>query len=122
PGGLLDCNQRRFEWDRFEPQEVEGGGRRAEAAETSSARRVTTARRGKTDVTYTKEQENHGHENKGNQCCRGNLRLRPSPLDDYRHPAQSRGVGQDRRLLAGFPVPSRGHAGRQGKSFSAETA
>src|SRR5262249_56192252 len=121
PGGLLDCNQRRFEWDRFEPQEVEGGGRRAEAAETSSARRVTTARQGKTDVTYTKEQENHGHENKGNQCCRGNLRLRPSPLDDHRHPTQSRGVGPDRRLLAGPPLPVHSESGPPAPTLAPHT-
>jgi len=41
--------------------------RGAEAAEISNDRRVTTARQGKTDVTYTKEQENHGNENKGNE-------------------------------------------------------
>ena len=33
----------------------------------SRARRITTARQGKTGVTYTKEQENHGNEDKGNE-------------------------------------------------------
>ena len=77
-------------------------------------------------TTASRRCETDSPENRG-QCDnrdarRVDLGLRPRPLDGQRRPAQPRGAGTDRRLLAGQPLPVPGDALPPGQPLAPRAA